>query len=619
MSGLRTPEQGRNQAVKSRQSPPPGESVGHRGAPGEQRSTHPRDDKRHWRVFAATAGLRAARAGRRAARAGRSAATAGLRAARAGRRDWKRLLPVTVAAALSAAYVIFSPPSLDLAAHLFRAQLFGREPFGIWNNYWYSGHHIVGYSLLFPAASWALTPQLAAALAATATAALFEPLARRHFGEDAWLGATVFAAATAANLFTGRLAFAFGALPGMAAVLAIDRRRPWLACALAFITALSSPVAALFVALAGAAYALGQAWQQRRAKPCIPGLAVAIAALAPVGALAAAFPEGGTEPFVFNAFIPIPLIGVAALLAIGRRRPVLAAGVALYTLGTIASYLIPSAIGSNADRLGTWLAAPLAALLWWRPAHRGEPRWRRHMALLAVVAAPALYLQWHDPVRDLTTASSDPSNEVGYYRPLLNFLKRQPGPPFRVEIPFTSFHWEAYAVASHFPIARGWERQLDIKDNPLFYDGRLTPARYESWLHADAVRFVAVAKAPLDYAGRAEGRLISRGLPYLKPVMRDAHWRVYAVKDPTPIAQGAGALTALGPDWVRLDFKRPGEVLLRVHFTPYWALTRGSGCVGPAGRFTRVLSRRPGPVTLGIDFSLGRIGATSPRCTADRF
>ena len=37
----------------------------------------------------------------------------------------------------------------------------------MWNNYWYSGHHIVGYSVLFPAVSSALTPQLAGALAAT--------------------------------------------------------------------------------------------------------------------------------------------------------------------------------------------------------------------------------------------------------------------------------------------------------------------------------------------------------------------------------------------------------------------------------------------------------------------
>jgi hypothetical protein len=235
--------------------------------------------------------------------------------------------------------------------------------------------------------------------------------------------------------------------------------------------------------------------------------------------------------------------------------------------------------------------------------------------LLALAAAPLLYLQWHDPIRDLTTASSDPSNSVGYYRPLLNFLKRQGGPPFRVEIPFTSFHGEAYAVASHFPIARGWERQLDIKDNSLFYSGRLTPARYHRWLRAGAVRFVAVAKAPLDYAGRAEARLIAQGLPYLKPTMHDAHWRVYALKDPTPIARGAGSVTALGPDWVALDVKRPGNVILRVRFTPYWALTRGSGCVEPDGPFTRLRVRRPGPATLGIDFSLGRIRATSPRCT----
>ena len=35
-----------------------------------------------------------------------------------------RLLPTLVAGAFAAAYVIVSPPSLDLAAHLFRAQLF---------------------------------------------------------------------------------------------------------------------------------------------------------------------------------------------------------------------------------------------------------------------------------------------------------------------------------------------------------------------------------------------------------------------------------------------------------------------------------------------------------------
>jgi hypothetical protein len=522
-----------------------------------------------------------------------------------GEGAWPRLLPVATAAAFAAAYVIASPPSLDLAAHMFRAHLFAQNPFGIWNNYWYGGHHIVGYSLLFPAVSAALTPQLAAALAATGTAALFEPLARRHFGPDAWLGATVFAAATATNLFTGRLAFAFGVLPGLAAIVALDRKRPWPACLLALVTALSSPVAALFVALAAAAYALTGLSSERRLTRALPGLATAVTALAPVAFFAVAFPEGGVEPFVFSAFWPIPLLAIGALAIVPQDKLTLRMGVALYALGTLASYLIPTAVGSNAARLGTWLAAPLAALL----------LWRKKVAWLALAALPLLYIGWHDPVRDLATASSDPSQQAGYYRPLISFLERQPGQPFRIEIPFTSFHWEAYAIASRFPIARGWERQLDIKDNPLFYNGRLTAASYEHWLGVNAVRYVAVASAPSDYAGLAERNLILRGLSYLRLVMRTPTWRVYAVDDPIPIAQGAATLTALGPDWLTLRARRAGTTYLHIHFTPYWTLTEGSGCVEPAGNYTKVTLNHAGTAKLQTVFSLTRIGANSPRCS----
>ena len=163
-----------------------------------------------------------------------------------------------IAAVLAAAYVIVSPPTQDLAAHLFRARLFAQQGFGLWNNDWYGGHHILGYSVLFPAVSALLTPQLAAALAATATAALFEPLVRRHFGARAWVGALAFGAATAINLYTGRLALAFGALPALGAVVALDRDQPAAAAGLALLAALCSPVAALFAALAAVGYALAR-------------------------------------------------------------------------------------------------------------------------------------------------------------------------------------------------------------------------------------------------------------------------------------------------------------------------------------------------------------------------
>ncbi len=225
----------------------------------------------------------------------------------------RRLAPTLVAATFAAAYVIISPPSLDLAAHLFRAQLFRVEGFGIWNNWWYSGHDIVGYSVLFPAVSAWLTPQLAGAIAATGCAALFEPLARRHFGPDAWLGAVLFGAATASNLYTGRLAFAFGALPALGAVVALDYRRNKLACGLALLSALCSPVAALFAALAACGYALGGYLERRNLRAALPGMAVAFSALAPIGLIAIAFPEGGSEPFGFPTMFPVLVVAAIAL------------------------------------------------------------------------------------------------------------------------------------------------------------------------------------------------------------------------------------------------------------------------------------------------------------------
>ena len=141
---------------------------------------------------------------------------------------------------------------------------------------------------------------------------------------------------------------------------------------------------------------------------------------------------------------------------------------------------------------------------------------------LLAIALPLLYFQWQAPVRDVRTLRRRPVG-VGGVLPAAAPVPGPPGgPPFRVEIPFTPIHWEAYAVAPRFPLARGWERQLDIKYNQLFYGGPLTPATYDAWLHQLAVRFVAVPDAQLDYSARKEAALIDRGLPYLRLVMRTA-------------------------------------------------------------------------------------------------
>jgi hypothetical protein len=512
--------------------------------------------------------------------------------------------PTGLAAILAAVYVVVSPPSLDLAAHMLRAKLFSAEGFGIWNNWWYAGHPVVLYSVLFPAVAAALTPQLAAALAAPVSAALFEPLARHHFGPDAWLGALWFGAATAVSLYTGRLTFAFGMLPAVATALALERDRPWAAGVLALLTALCSPVAALFAGLAGAAAAVGGFTTRHRGGRVWPGVAVVMAALVPVGLLAIAFPEGGTEPFAASAFWPLPVIGVGLVLATPVRERVLRAGIALYLAGTAASFAISSAVGSNSARLAELLAGPLAALL----------LWPRRKVLLILVALPLLYLQWHAPVRDVSNAGG-PAMTSAYYRPLLTFLRRQGGAPFRIEIPFTKFHWEAYAVAPSFPLARGWERQLDIKYNALFYNGTLAARSYQRWLHENGVAYVAVADAPLDYSAVAERALIARDPSYLRLVWHSTHWRVFAVKDATGLAQGDARVLRLGPNWLLLAADHPGRALVRVHYSPYWAITRGSGCVARAGEFTALTFRRAGTIRLAMRFSLARIRADTPRCT----
>ena len=92
------------------------------------------------------------------------------------------LAPMLLAAALAGGYLAWDPPSADLAAQTFRADLFSELGFSVWSNAWYAGIHLPGYSLLFPPlASW-LSPQLVGAISAVASAGLFGAIAHRRCG-----------------------------------------------------------------------------------------------------------------------------------------------------------------------------------------------------------------------------------------------------------------------------------------------------------------------------------------------------------------------------------------------------------------------------------------------------
>ena len=127
-----------------------------------------------------------------------------------------------------------------------------------------------------------------------------------------------------------------------------------------------------------------------------------------------------------------------------------------------------------------------------------------------------LYLQWLPAVRAVAEAHGDPSTTEAFFADPRAFLEGVVQPGERVEVAFTHNHWEAAHLASVVPLARGWERQLDEKANPLFYDGRpLTAERYHRWLRDSGVRWVALPDAPLDYSAQAEARLLEAAPPYL--------------------------------------------------------------------------------------------------------
>jgi hypothetical protein len=55
-----------------------------------------------------------------------------------------------------------------------------------------------------------------------------------------------------------------------------------------------------------------------------------------------------------------------------------------------------------------------------------------------------------------------------------------------------------------------------------------------------------------------------------------------------------------------LDVTRPGDFLVRVSFTPYWSIARGSGCLLRRGEWTLARASHPGILRVSADFSLGR-------------
>jgi hypothetical protein len=382
----------------------------------------------------------------------------------------------------------------------------------------------------------------------------------------------------------------------LAALLAAQSDRRAIGGALSALTMLTSPLAGAFLALVSTARAIAT-----RGRGDVVVAAVALL----VGlALTAAFPERGAQPFGEPAIQWILLVTVVGFVAVPREHRALRVGIVLYAAAAVAAYMIDTPVGNNVARLGALFGGPIAAcVLWPRPL------------VFGLLVLPLLSWQWARPIIDVQAAANDPSTERHYYTPLLNALGRQPAMPIgRLEIPITHNHWEATYVAPTVPLARGWERQLDRQVNGVFYAGRLTAASYRAWLDRLGVRWVALPDTRLEGASYPESNLIQAGLPYLKPIWHNTHWRLFAVRHPAPLVRGPARMTSMTIDSFTLHADRPGNLRVSVHWQPYWALTRGRGCVYPAGEWTGLRTRAAGSIRVATAFAIPRIGADSPRC-----
>jgi len=521
------------------------------------------------------------------------------------RPDW--LPAVALSALLAAAMLAWNPQVGDLAAQVFRTELFQHAGLAIWNGSWYGGHYTLTYSVLFPPLASLLSPQLVGTLSVIASSYLFDRLVRDRWGEPARWATLWFAAGVVTLLADGQLTFALGVAFALAALRALQLGRGPLALAAAAACALSSPVAAAFLAGLVAVGALERGRPLNRAGVAAGALALALVALPNL-----AFPEPGQFPFAFSSYLAIPLWCGGALYVtrgLGREERQLRWALAGYVVAATLLWLVPNPLGGNAVRLGALFGGPvLAAVVL---AHR--PRLDRFSVMvLSLALAGGLYWQVTASVSQIARSVGDPSTSAGYFEPVAHWLRAHGGPGIRVEVPPTANHWESAYLAPRFELARGWLRQLDTTRDDIFYgdDEPLTAATYGHWLRQNAISYVALPDAPLDYSSVAERRLILSAPSYLDPRWSSPHWRVYAVRDPEPLVQPLGAATAkvlwVGRQSFGLDVSRPGEFLVRVNFTPYWSISRGAGCLLRRGDWTVARAAHSGVFHVSADFSVGR-------------
>ncbi len=372
----------------------------------------------------------------------------------------------------------WNPQVGDLAAQVFRTELFQHAGLAIWNGSWYGGHYTLTYSFLFP--------PLAALLGAAgwwgrsrsiASSYLFDRLVRDRWGEAARWATLWFAAGVVTLLADGQLTFALGVAFGLASLRCLQVGRGKLAASPRPPPARSrQPGRRRLPRRRGrwsAPLRAGAAPQPGRdRRRC--------AALGLIVLPNLAFPESGQFPFAFSSFIAIPLWCGGALFVTrglrGEERQL--------------RWVARSATCSPPTLLSGWRptrwAATRCASARSSAARSSPPSCSRgargsrlvHPRPLAAMAG-GLYWQVTASVSQIARSVGDPSTSRSYFQPAARWLRdarRQRASGSRCRRPPTTGSPPTWRP--QFELARGWLRQLDTTRDDIFYDddSRLTAA-----------------------------------------------------------------------------------------------------------------------------------------------
>ncbi len=428
------------------------------------------------------------------------------------------LAPSVVATVNGLLFVLLRPDVNDLWAARARASAVQH---GVGLTYWFSwfggGSTPGNYSVVAPYVSAYIGTEVLGAVSALAVTVLATIALRgtRHALAATWIA--TFGAGM--NLWSGRVPFLLGAAFAVGALIAVRARRPLPTVLLTLCSIVASPVAAAFLALG-----LSGTFLTTRTKEWRPIIAWAVAA-AGFGLVLVALAFGTPGPEPFSIWLGLEVFGGLVLLYYARPPDHLRTTIYVTGVAAVVLYAIPNGMGSNFGRF-VWYCLPVAVV--------ALSARRTRAAVLLVI--PLLLVGASSTVIDLRNATR-PVSTVGYYKPLAAELDTIGGlRNYRVEVVDHGAHAGYAELLGHALLARGWETQEDNALNGALDKRPLDPRVYKIWLQNNAVGYVALPSTSVGHYPEYDLVKSGRAAAYLHEIWSNAHWKLFRVADPTPIA-----------------------------------------------------------------------------------